>query len=37
MEKYARMQRMNLPEGAIRQKMAADGISDDTADAFFDC
>jgi hypothetical protein len=34
LEKYVKMQRM-LPEGAVRQKMAADGISQDVIDSFF--
>jgi hypothetical protein len=35
MEKYARMRRMNLPDGAIRQKMASDGLSSDLVALFF--
>lgn len=33
--KYIKMRNMNLPEGAIRQKMMTDGLSPDEQDAFF--
>ena len=33
--KFVKMLKMNLPEGAVRQKMATDGLSADEIDAFF--
>ena len=33
--KFAKMQKLRLPEGAIRQKMAAEGLSESEMDAFF--
>ena len=32
---YDKMKKMNLPEGAIRQKMSSDGLSSADVDAFF--
>ena len=32
--KYQKMQKMGLPEGAVRMKMAQEGVSDDDAEAF---
>lgn len=34
-EKYRKMQKMNFPEGAIRQRMMIDGMDHETIDAFF--
>ena len=34
MAKYAKMWKMHMPEGAIRGKMRADGITDEQIDAF---
>jgi hypothetical protein len=34
-EKYRKMQKMSMPEGAVRQKMSADGITVAEQDAFF--
>eukprot|EP00941_MAST-03F_sp_MAST-3F-sp1_P001888 g1888.t1 len=33
--KYAKMQKMNMPEGAIRGKMRMDGLTEEDQDAFF--
>jgi hypothetical protein len=33
--KFGKMQKMNLPEGAIRQKMSAEGFADNEIDSFF--
>ena len=35
LKKYAMMMKLHLPEGAIRQKMAADGLTDAEIDAAF--
>ena len=35
MQQYKNMQKIKLPEGAIRHKMASDGISDKDIDRFF--
>jgi hypothetical protein len=33
--KYSKMKALNLPEGAIRQKMASEGLSEDLKTLFF--
>ena len=35
LKKYSMMKKLNLPEGAIRQKMASDGLTDAEIDAAF--
>lgn len=35
LDKYRTMQKLHLPEGAIEQKMRADGIDEDVIDVFF--
>ena len=34
-EKFTKIKKMHLPEGAIRQKMTSEGLAEDRTDAFF--